>query len=71
MSRTAVAASFLFSTEYRTDLVNGFYGSFLDRTSDSDGLSYWVAQLAAGASDEMVISNFLGSAEFYTDVTTD
>jgi hypothetical protein len=69
MSRTAVAASFLFSTEYRTDLVNGYYETFLRRVSDSDGLNYWVARLAAGASDESVISNFLGSAEFYTDAT--
>jgi hypothetical protein len=31
-----------------TDFVNAIYGNVLSRTSDTDGLAYWKAQLDAG-----------------------
>jgi hypothetical protein len=49
--------------------VNNYYETFLRRASDSGGLAYRVAQLAAGARDESVIATIVGSPEFYTDAT--
>jgi hypothetical protein len=65
-SRSAVAYGIATSTEYRDDLVSGYYEAYLGRAPDSGGLSYWVAQLTAGVSDESVIATILGSDEFYT-----
>lgn len=33
------------------------------------GLSFWVDQLASGATDEQVIAGIVGSAEYYSDAT--
>jgi hypothetical protein len=60
ISRTAVAAAILASTEYRQDLVTSFYGQLLDRTPDSGGLNNWAGELQKGATDQMVIAGMIG-----------
>ena len=62
-SRTAVAVSFLTSTEYRTDLVESDYSLYLGRAADSSGLAGWVSALQAGTTDQAVLAGILGSPE--------
>jgi hypothetical protein len=65
LSRNAVAGAILASTEYGSDLVNGYYETFLGRASETTGLMYWVAQLNTGAKEESVLAAIVGSSEFY------
>jgi hypothetical protein len=67
MSRGSVAFAMLSSSEYRSILIGGYYETFLGRAPDSAGLSFWMAQLSAGVSDNSVLSGILGSPEFYAN----
>ncbi|HEV3084681.1 MAG TPA: DUF4214 domain-containing protein, partial [Gemmataceae bacterium] len=60
-----VAAAMLNSTEYRQDLVSGFYLHYLERTADKPGLDSLVNMLSLGARDEQVIAIMVGSDEFF------
>ena len=63
-TRSQVAAAIFASTEYRQDLVGGYYLRFLHRPADSGGLANFVAALGNGAKDEDVIASLMGSAEY-------
>ncbi len=65
VSRASVAAFFLSSQEYRTNLVQNDYMTFLMRSADSGGLTAWVDALNAGATDQQVLAQIFGSAEGY------
>jgi hypothetical protein len=65
VSRGAVVAGFLYSSEGETHFVEGEYAVLLDRAADPGGLSTWVSALAHGASYEQVIAGIMGSPEFY------
>ncbi|HLN28813.1 MAG TPA: hypothetical protein VK395_13795 [Gemmataceae bacterium] len=41
LGQQAVAAQFLATPEYRTDLVQGYYTALLDRTAEQAGLEFW------------------------------
>jgi hypothetical protein len=64
-SRASVAAAFLASQEYRTNLVQNDYATFLDRAADPGGLAFWVNALHAGAKDQEVLAAIFGSPEGY------
>jgi len=68
-SRMAVALGIMSSSEYLTDLVSGYYESYLGRAPDSGGLATFMGQLSSGATDEQVIAAIVGSQEFYNDAT--
>jgi Domain of unknown function (DUF4214) len=70
VSRTAVAADLLASTEYRTDLVGSYYERFLGRAADPGGMLTALRALASGATDGQVIAGFIGSPEFYAVATS-
>jgi uncharacterized delta-60 repeat protein len=53
--RGQVAAAIFGSTEYRQDLVSGYYTRFLRRTVDDSGLNLFVNLLAAGAQGQQPI----------------
>ena len=57
------------SQENNTNLINDDYLHYLGRAADSGGLTYWLQQFAAGATNEDVIAGFTGSAEYYKDKT--
>ncbi len=65
ISRQAVAVAFLTSQEYRIDLVEADYMTFLKRPADSDGLVAWVGALNAGVTDQEVLAGIFGSPEGY------
>jgi hypothetical protein len=60
-----VAVAFLTSQEYRTNLVQTDYMTFLLRGADADGLTFWVSALSAGATDQQVLAATFGSPEGY------
>jgi hypothetical protein len=63
-TRSQVAATIFASTEYRQDLVGGYYLRFLHRPADSAGLANFVSALGNGAKDEDVIAALVGSGEY-------
>jgi hypothetical protein len=65
VSRASVAVAFLSSQEYRTELVQNDYMTFLMRSADSGGLTAWVDALNAGATDQQVLAQIFGSPEGY------
>ena len=65
VSRASVAIAFLTSQEYRSNLVQSDYVTYLLRTVDSGGLAAWVNALNAGATDQQVLAQIFGSAEGY------
>jgi hypothetical protein len=66
-SRTQAAFALTQSTEYRTNLVTGYYHTYLGRTGviPPDQVNIWVQQLAAGLTDEQLIASFVGSNEYF------
>ncbi len=64
-SRLSVSTGFLTSQEYRSDLVQADYLTFLLRPADDSGLNAWVDALNAGATDQQVLAQIFGSAEGY------
>jgi hypothetical protein len=65
VSRGAVVAGFLSSSEYETNFVEGEYMNLLGRAADPAGLATWVSELASGVSYERIIAGIMGSPEFY------
>ncbi|HEX7446367.1 MAG TPA: DUF4214 domain-containing protein, partial [Pirellulales bacterium] len=71
--RHQVIDFFLSSPEYLNHLVTCMYENFLGRAPDQGGLQFFVAQLSAGAASEgaaggdeqEVLSEIIGSQEFY------
>ncbi len=64
-SRLAVAISFLTSTEYRTDLIEADYQTFLGRSADQAGLNSFLQAMQMGATDQEVLASIFGSPEGY------
>ncbi len=65
LTRTAVATILLSSNEYRTNLVNADFQTYLNRPTGPNDISFWVGQLQAGATDEQLITRIGGSIEGY------
>jgi hypothetical protein len=63
-SRTQAAAVVFTSLEFDTDLVRGWYATFLRRPADSNGLNGFVAALMRGDRDETLIATIVGSDEY-------
>ncbi len=59
-----IATAILSSAEYDTDLVMGFYQTFLRRAADTNGLNGNVKYLQGGGRDEIVIAALVGSPEY-------
>ena len=53
------------STENETQLIEEDYFHYLGRQADPEGLANWLAQFAAGKTNEDIIADFTGSEEYY------
>lgn len=63
-----VALGFLYSSEYLTTVVNGYYLDLLRRPIDASGRSTWVVAIQQGARDEEIIASIVASAEYRNGV---
>jgi subtilisin family serine protease len=63
-SRAQVAHGFVYSTEYLTEIVNGYYLILLDRPIDPAGARSWVTAIQRGARDENIVAAIVSSAEY-------
>lgn len=70
-SPQSYALTILDSTEYRTDLVAGYYQTYLGRTPSAMEVSGFVTLLDMGATDQQVQADMLGSAEYFADQGSD
>ncbi len=66
-SRTDVAGVIFSSTEFRQNLVQGFYQQFLGRPADVVGLNSFIATLQGGGRQEQIVSALLSSEEYAPD----
>lgn len=62
--RYTVALGFVYSTEYLTGVVDGYYTHLLDRHIDPSGSVYWVTAIQHGARDEQIIAGIVSSPEY-------
>jgi len=63
--REQVIQSFMASQEYRDHLVTCMYEKFLNRAPDAGGLQFFVTQLAAGVDERILLSEIVGSQEYF------
>ena len=64
-SRTSVSSSFVNSTEARTNLINGFYQSYLGRPADAGGLTSFLTAMSAGMTSPQIQLIILSSNEYF------
>jgi hypothetical protein len=64
-SKRDIASAIFASLEYRQDLVQGYFHSILVRSADQAGLGIFADALADGVTDEAIMANIFGSAEFF------
>ena len=64
-SLAPIAAEFVTSTEYRSDLITGYYQEFLGRKPSQAEVNSWVGLLQQGETEEQVINFFASSPEFF------
>jgi hypothetical protein len=65
-SRAQVAYDILTSAEYRTNLVQSYYQTYLGRAADPEGLAQWLGKLNSGWSDQGVLAGIISSPEYYS-----
>ncbi len=71
LTRNQVASMILASSEYDTDLVEGYYFQFLRRPADPTGLSLFATALNNGTlTDEQVIASLIGTDEYFNMAQT-
>jgi ELWxxDGT repeat protein len=64
-SRVSVSSAFVNSTEARTNLINGFYQAYLNRSADPLGLTTFLNAMAAGATSTQIQTILLSSNEYF------
>ncbi len=68
MATTASVSSAVFaSAEFRFDLVQAFYQTFLGRSGSAGEITPWATFLGQGGTDQVVIADILGSPEAFAD----
>jgi Domain of unknown function (DUF4214)/IPT/TIG domain len=67
LTRARVVEDILDSNEYRGDVVQGLYQTYLHRPADQGSLTAFTKLVANGGTDEQVAAALAGSAEFFQD----
>ena len=62
-----VVNDFLTCTEYRTDMVNDYYTTYLGRAADPSGEAAYLHLLQKGASTETVVASMMGLTEYFNN----
>lgn len=69
LSRVQVANNFTASTEGLSVRIQQTYQRYLGRAADPFGLAYWLTRYQFGATDEDIVTGFIGSDEFFRQAT--
>ncbi|HVX10130.1 MAG TPA: Ig-like domain-containing protein [Pirellulales bacterium] len=69
-TRGQIADRVAASHEHEVDQIDADYERYLHRAPDPTGLAFWLAAFNDGQTDEELITDFVGSAEFYDQVTS-
>jgi hypothetical protein len=64
VSRASIATALYYSAEQRSNQVQGYYQTYLNRTASAAEVNGWVSYFLAGATDFQVQTSFLTSNEF-------
>ena len=64
-TRAQYAATLLAGTEYRIDLIQGWYRRFLGRPASNSDITFWLSYFGSGGTDEGVIANIVSSNEYF------
>ncbi len=64
-TRTQYASTLLAGSEYRTDLIQGWYQKFLGRSANNSEVSAGLSVFGTGGTDEQIIASIVGSNEYY------
>ncbi len=64
-SRAQVAGAITSSNEYRSELIQGYYSKYLNRTAMAGEVSFYSSMFQMGATDDDVQAALLGGDEFY------
>jgi hypothetical protein len=64
-TRASVSSAVFSSWEFQYDTVQGFYHACFHRTGSDAEVAGWVDQLGAGATDQQILANMMGSVEYY------
>ncbi len=64
-TRTQIAGMVTSGNEYRTELIQGFYNSFLNRPASASEVNFYLTYMQQGATDDDVKSFILGSDEYF------
>jgi subtilisin-like proprotein convertase family protein len=67
--RLAAAAAVTSSAEYRTNLVNQYYNSYLGRAPSVGEINFWLGQFAAGFTTEQFQARLLGTVDYLNNLT--
>src|SRR5262249_30194433 len=70
LTQAQVATDIVHSPEARTHLVNGWYQTYLGRSPQSGEEQGWVTLLLQGQTEEHVVSDILGTQEFFNHAQT-
>lgn len=70
-TRTQVATAFVNSSEYDSNLVNGYFQQYLGRSADPTALNFFVSELQAGQSTTTILDQLIASDEFYQNAGSD
>ena len=68
-TRGQIALSLATGQEHLVDQITADYQRYLNRAPDPTGLAYWFSAFNRGQTDEDLITGFVGSQEFYDQVT--
>lgn len=63
--RSAVANVVLTSTEYRQQLINTYFSTFLHRAPSTAEVSFWLPAFASGLTDEQIEAQIVASPEYF------
>ena len=65
MTRAQIATILLSSDEYRRDVVNSIYQTYLGRPAGATDLNNWLTNIKNGMTNEQIIAIILTSTEYF------
>jgi photosystem II stability/assembly factor-like uncharacterized protein len=61
------AQDFVLSSEYKANVIQGYYQNYLGRAADPAGLAGWLGLMQQGFNSQNILAGFLTSSEYFTE----